>query len=689
MAMDPVCGMHVDEKNAVYKKEKDGQTFYFCSERCLKEFEQPEIEYRNLKRTTLFSSVLAGMALVLTYFPVLPVLPNNFWLFIFATPVQFIGGWRFYKGMWDALKAKSANMDTLIATGTSAAWLYSVFVVFLPQIFVGEAYFDTSAAIIALILVGKLLEEMAKGKASESLRKLLDLRPKTAVVIRKGKEIEIPADTIEIGDIMVVKPGQSIPTDGVIVEGHTEIDESVITGESLPVTRKESDKVIGATINKSGLLKIRATNVGADTTLAQIISLVEKAQVSKVPIQRLADRISAYFVPAVIVTALVSSGVWYIVTANFIFSLTIAIMVLIIACPCALGLATPTAILVGTGKAAENGILIRNGEALETAHKVNTIIFDKTGTLTKGKPSVTDLIAINGDTKELLKLAAIGEKGSEHPLGEAIIRKAEETGIKVEYAKSYHTISGKGIKSEYLRRDLLMGNAALMKDSDVDVSQLGAQTERLETEGKTAILVVYNNKPLGVVGIADTLQDYSKDAIDGLSAKGIEVIMITGDNERTAASIAKQAGIEKVFANVLPQNKADKVKELQAEGKVVAFVGDGINDAPALAQADVGIAIGSGTDVAKETGSIVLIKHDLRDVFIAIDISRYAMKKIKQNLFWAFFYNTAGIPVAAGLLYPYFGLLLTPLIAAAAMAFSSFFVVGNSVLMKGYRPKFY
>ncbi|MBI1972316.1 MAG: heavy metal translocating P-type ATPase [Candidatus Aenigmarchaeota archaeon] len=688
MATDPVCGMYVDEKNAVYKREKNGETFYFCSEKCLKEFEQPEVEYNKLKRVTAFSIVLSAATLVLTYFPLLPVLPNNAWLFILSTPVQFIGGWRFYKGAFDALKAKTANMDTLIALGTSAAWLYSTLVIFLPQAFRGEVYFDTSAIIIALILVGKLLEEMAKGRASESLRKLLDLRPKHAVVVRNGKEVEIPASEVSVGDVMLVKPGQSIPTDGVILEGHTEIDESMITGESLPVTRKENDQVIGSTINKSGLLKIRATNVGSDTTLSQIIKLVEKAQISKVPIQRLADRISAYFVPAVILVALVSSFAWYAVTSNFIFSLTIAIMVLIIACPCALGLATPTAILVGTGKAAENGILIRNGEALETAHKVNTIIFDKTGTLTKGKPSVTDLAAISGDTKALLKIAAIGEKGSEHPLGEAIIRKAEEMKIKTEYAKSYQTFSGKGIKSEYLRRNLLVGNAALMKDHKLDVSQLDAQVEKLESEGKTATLVAYNNKPLGVIGIADTLQDYSRDAVEALSAKKIEVIMITGDNERTANAIAKQAGIEKVFANVLPQNKAEKVKELQAEGKVVAFVGDGINDAPALAQADVGIAIGSGTDVAKETGSVILIKHDLRDIFTSIDISKYTMKKIKQNLFWAFFYNTAGIPVAAGLLYPYFGLLLTPLIAAAAMAFSSFFVVGNSVLMRGYKPKF-
>ncbi len=688
MATDPVCGMQVDEKNAVYKKEKDGQTFYFCSEKCLKEFEHPEVEYKKLKQMTVFSAVFSSMALFFTYFPVLPFLPNNIWLFIFATPVQFIAGRTFYRGTWDAVKAKTANMDTLISLGTSAAWLYSTLIIFLPQTFKGDVYFDTSAVIISLILIGKLLEEIAKGKASESLRKLLDLMPKTATVVRDGKEITTPVDEIKAGDIMVVKPGESIPTDGVIVEGHTEINESMITGESLPVSRKEGDKVIGSTINKSGLLKIKATNVGADTTLAQIIDLVGKAQLSKVPIQRLADKVSAYFVPIVIVIALISSIAWYAVTSDFIFSMTVAIMVLIIACPCALGLATPTAILVGTGKAAENGILIRNGEALENAHKINSIIFDKTGTLTKGEPSVTDIISLTGDSEELLKVAAITEKGSEHPIGEAILRKAEEQKIKVDYAKFYETISGKGIKAKYLGKTALVGNFEFVKESGVDVNQLQTDGEKLEKEGKTVVVVAYNKRPLGVIGIADTLQDYSAEAVKALKSKRIEVMMITGDNEQTAKAIASLAGIEKVFARVLPQNKADKIKELQSEGKIVAFVGDGINDAPALAQADVGIAIGSGTDVAKETGNIVLIKHDLRDVFIAIDVSRYTMKKIKQNLFWAFFYNTAGIPVAAGLLYPYFGLLLTPIIAAAAMAFSSFFVVGNSVLMKSYRPKF-
>ncbi|MBI2085606.1 MAG: heavy metal translocating P-type ATPase [Candidatus Aenigmarchaeota archaeon] len=688
MATDPVCGMHVDEKNAVYKKEKDGQIFYFCSEKCLKEFEQPEVEYKKLKQMTVFSAVFSFIALFLTYFPVLPVLPNNIWLFIFATPVQFIAGRTFYKGAWDAIKAKTANMDTLIALGTSAAWLYSTLLIFLPQTFKGEVYFDTSAVIISLILIGKLLEEIAKGKASESLRKLLDLMPKIATVVRDGKETTISTDEIKVGDIMIVKPGESIPTDGVIVEGHTEINESMITGESLPVSRKEGDKVIGSTINKSGLLKIKAANVGADTTLAQIIDLVGKAQLSKVPIQRLADKVSAYFVPIVILIALISSVAWYAVTSDFIFSLTVAIMVLIIACPCALGLATPTAILVGTGKAAENGILIRNGESLETAHKINVIVFDKTGTLTKGEPSVTDIMSLTGNTEELLKIAAITEKGSEHPIGEAILRKSEEQKIKVDYAKFYETISGKGIKAQYLGKTALVGNLEFAKESGVDASQLQTGMEKLEKDGKTVVVVAYNSKPLGVIGIADTLQDYSAEAVKALKSKGVEVIMITGDNERTARAIASLAGIEKVFARVLPQNKADKIKELQSEGKIVAFVGDGINDAPALAQADVGIAIGSGTDVAKETGGVILIKHDLRDVFTAIDISRYTMKKIKQNLFWAFFYNTAGIPIAAGLLYPYFGLLLTPIIAAAAMAFSSFFVVGNSVLMKRYKPKF-
>jgi len=641
---------------------------------------------RNLKISVVFSIALAVPTMLFSFFIQQNFLPQNILLFLLSSPVQFLIGWRFYKGMWDGLKARSSNMDTLVSVGTSAAWIYSTLVTFLPNYFKGEVYFDTSALIITFILVGKLLEEIVKGKASESLRKLMDLQPKLATVFRNGKELQIPVEEVKIDDLMIIKPGESIPVDGTVIEGHSAVDESMITGESMPVGKDVGDEVIGATINKSGLLKIRATKIGNDTTLAQIIQLVEKSQLSKVPIQKLADRVSSYFVPAVIASALISFLVWYLLGLGLIFALTIFITILIIACPCALGLATPTAILVGTGKAAENGILIRSGEALEIAQKIDTIIFDKTGTLTKGEPAVTDVVPVGDvDEKRVLELAAIAEKGSEHPIGKAIIKKAEEKEIKIPQVTSYETSAGKGIRAKYLNKWIFVGNRNFMKENDFDVDKL--ELEKLEEDGKTVVIVGFGNKAVGVIAIADTLKEFSKEAVEKLKEMKKNVIMITGDNERTAKTIATQAGIEKVLAQVLPQDKAKEVKKLQDAGKTVAFVGDGINDAPALAQADVGIAIGSGTDVAKETGNIVLIKHDLRDVVTAIDLSGYTMKKIKQNLFWAFFYNIIGIPIAAGLLYPFFGILLTPVFAGGSMAFSSFFVVGNSVFMKRYKPK--
>jgi Cu+-exporting ATPase len=687
MAKDPVCGMYVDESKAIYKKTIHEITYYFCSETCLKAFEKPEDEMKKLKILVAFSSILTALTMSFSFFLKQTLIPQNILLFILSTPVQFIVGWRFYKGMWDGLRMKTANMDTLIAVGTSAAWIYSTLVTFLPSYFMGETYFDTSVAIITFILVGKLLEETAKGKASESLRKLMDLQSKLATVIREGKEMQIPVEEVKVGDLVIVKPGESIPVDGIVKEGHSSVDESMVTGESMPVTKNIGDEVIGATINKSGLLKFEATKVGSDTALAQIIDLVEKSQISKVPIQRLADRISSYFVPAVFIAALVSSLVWYFLGLGFIFSLTIFISVLIIACPCALGLATPTAILVGTGKAAENGILIRSGEALEIAQKVDTIIFDKTGTLTKGEPSVTDSITIDVEEKRLLELAAIAERGSEHPIGEAIVKKAKEQNIKIPEASVYETVAGKGIKAKYLNKWIFVGNRKFMEENNLGTAEVESQLKKLEEEGKTVVIVGFGDNIVGIIAIADTLKEFSKEAVEKLKKMGKDVIMITGDNERTAKAIASQVGIGNVLAQVLPQDKSNEVKKLQEKGRVVAFVGDGINDAPALAQADVGIAIGSGTDIAKETGNIVLIKHDLRDAVTAIDLSGYTMKKIKQNLFWAFFYNVVGIPVAAGLLYPFLGVLLTPVFAGGAMAFSSFFVVGNSVLMKRYKAK--
>ncbi len=686
MATDPVCGMHVDEKKAVFKKEVDGKTVYFCSEVCLRTFEKPEAELKRLKLLVILGAIISIPTIALSFFIKIPY--NNFVLLILSAPVQFYAGWRFYKGTFDALKAKYANMDTLIATGTTAAWLYSTAVTFFPTIIQGETYFDVSVIIVTLILFGRYLEDIAKGKASSAIKRLMGLQPKTATVIRAGKEIEVQIEDLKVGDIVVVKPGERIPVDGIVVEGHSSVDESAITGESMPVGKKIGDEVIGATINKSGLLKFKTTKVGKDTVLSQIIQIVQQALTTKAPIQRLADKVSSYFVPAVILVALASFFLWFYLTGfNFLFALTITIAILIIACPCALGIATPTAILIGTGLGAESGILIKGGEALETTHKLTTVVFDKTGTLTKGQPSVTDVIPVGVEQKEALMLAAVAEKGSEHPIGEAIVKRAEELKIKLANVKNYETIAGKGIKTKYLNKIILVGNREFIKENKIDAEKIESTLQKLEGEGKTAVIVSFGGVVKGVIAVADTLKKFSKEAVEELHKMGKEVIMITGDNERTADAIAKQVGIDRVFARVLPGEKASIVKKLQEEKKIVATVGDGINDAPMLAQADVGIAIGSGTDVALETGKIVLIKNDLRDVVTAIDLSKFTINKIKQNLFLAFVYNVAGIPIAAGLLYPFFGFLLSPIIAGAAMAFSSVSVVGNSLLMKRYKPK--
>jgi len=687
MAKDPVCGMYVDEGKAAYKTSVGDVTYFFCSETCLRTFERPEIEIRNLKYLVTFGAAISALVLAFSFWiKVLSPSQNNVLLFALATPVQFIAGWRFYRGTYDSLKQRTANMDTLIAIGTSAAWGYSTLVTFLPQL-TGEVYFDTSVVIITFILAGKLLEEVAKGKASESIRRMMDLQPRMARVIRDGEEREIPVEQVQVGDVVVVRPGERVPVDGEVVEGYSTVDESMVTGESIPVDKKVGDEVIGATMNVSGMFKFKATKVGQDTTLAQIIKLVGDAQLHKVPIQRLADKISAHFVPAVIAVAVISFLAWnFLFGKGPVFSLTIFVSVLIIACPCALGLATPTAILVGTGKSAENGILIRGGEALETAHKITTVVFDKTGTLTKGKPSVTDVIAASGAKEEdVLRLAAIAEKGSEHPIGNAIVQKAIKRKLEIPGASSYETVPGKGIRAEFLGK-ILVGNRVFLTENRISTVEVEPELQRLEGEGKTAIIVAHKGKVIGIIAVADTLKDYSREAVEELHKMGKEVVMITGDNERTARAIAGQLGIDRVLAQVLPQDKANEIRKLQGEGRVVAMVGDGINDAPALAQADVGIAIGSGTDVAKETGNIVLIKEDLRDVVTAIDLSGYTIRKIKQNLFWAFFYNSASIPIAAGVLYP-FGFLLNPIIAGVAMAFSSVSVVTNSLLMKRYRPR--
>lgn len=689
MAKDPVCGMYVDETKATITRVVRGKTYYFCSETCARTFEKPEIELRNLKILVVFSIVFATLTLTFSFVPILPVLPNNVWLFLFSTLVQFIAGWRFYRGTYDAIRSKTANMDVLIAVGTSAAWLYSTLVTFLPNIFTGEVYFDTAAWIIAFILLGKLLEDIAKGKASESVRRLMDLQPRMARVVKNGAEEEIPVELVQLGDIVVVRPGEKIPVDGIVIEGYSSVDEKMITGESMPVEKSVGDEVIGATINKAGMLKVKATKVGADTTLSQIIKLVDEAQVSRAPIQRLADVIASYFVPAVISIGIISYLAWYFIGKTpFIFAFTTFIAVLIIACPCALGLATPTAILVGTGKGAENGILIKGGENLERAYKIQTVVFDKTGTLTRGEPAVTDIIEFGDQTeKEILRFAAIAEKGSEHPLGEAVVERAREEGIEIPDADSFEAVPGHGVKATYGKKEILLGNRRLMSAYGIPIAPMDEKVKALEEDGKTAMFVAVAKEVIGIIGVADTLKEHSAEAVKQLQKMGLEVVMLTGDNERTAKAIAKKLGITRISAEVLPGDKAKVIKGFQEEGKTVAMVGDGINDAPALAQADIGIAIGGGTDVAIETGGIVLIKDDLRDVVTAIQLSKRTMNKIKQNLFWAFFYNVAFIPIAAGVLYLPFGILLNPIFAAIAMAASSVTVVTNSLLLRRFTPK--
>jgi Cu+-exporting ATPase len=613
--------------------------------------------------------------------------------FLLTTPIIVVGHDFYIKGFRVLIKNKTANMDTLVAIGTGAAYVYSLVVSVLiwsgnKNYGTNDLYYEIAGLLIMFILLGKYLEAIAKGKTSEAIRKLLSLQAKTAIVVRKGKEQKISVDDVVVNDIVIVKPGEKIAVDGIIVDGHSSVDESMITGESIPVEKSKGDKVIGATINKTGSFKFKATKVGKDTILSQIVKMVEEAQGSKAPIQKLADTISAYFVPAVVVIGIISFFIWYFLGLGFVFALTIFIAVLIIACPCALGLATPTAIMVGTGLGAKNGILFKSAESLQMAQKINAIVFDKTGTLTKGKPEVTDMISLEKNKeKDVLKFAAIAEKRSEHPLGEAILNKAKKEKIKVEEPKKFNSITGKGVEAFYKKNKILLGNRKLMEGNKIKISNFEDKIKKLEEEGKTVMLVALNKKPVGMIAVADTIKEYSKEAVKELHNMNKEIIMITGDNERTGKAIAKQLGIDRVLAEVLPQDKANEIKKLQKENKKVAMVGDGINDAPALAQADSGIAIGSGTDVAIETGDIVLIKDDLRDVVTAIDLSNYTMKKIKQNLFWAFFYNSVGIPIAAGILYPFTGWLLNPIIAGIAMAFSSVSVVSNTLLMRFYKSK--
>jgi Cu+-exporting ATPase len=610
---------------------------------------------------------------------------------LFLVIPVLIAGNKFYSVGFRAILRRSPNMDSLIAMGTTAAVLYSIYSIF--RIASGEfghvedLYFETAGVIITLILLGKSLEAVSKGKTSEAIKKLMGLAPKTAIVIKDGKEIEMPIEEVEAGDILLVKPGEKIPVDGEVLEGSSSVDESMLTGESIPVEKKTGDKVIGASINKNGLIKFKATKVGSDTALAQIVKLVEDAQGSKAPIAQMADVVSGYFVPIVFAIAILSALAWYISGQGEVFALTIFISVLVIACPCALGLATPTAIMVGTGKGAENGVLIKGGEALESTHKIQTIVFDKTGTITEGRPEVTDIITTGITEKEkLLQLAASAEKGSEHPLGEAIVRGAEKENLDIIKLDRFINIPGHGIEVELDGKLIYLGNRKLMLNKEVDLTGLEAESDRLAGEGKTPMYISFGSELAGIIAVADIVKASSASAIKKLHQMGIEVAMITGDNKRTAEAIAKQVGIDRVLAEVLPEDKANEVKKLQAEGKKVAMVGDGINDAPALAQADIGIAIGSGTDVAMESADIVLMRSDLMDVPTAIQLSKSTIRNIRQNLFWAFAYNIAGIPVAAGILFAFGGPKLNPILAAAAMSLSSVSVLSNALRLKRFKP---
>jgi len=693
MAKDPICGMYVEESKHALQTTRYGTTYYFCSETCLAQFQAPEKTLARLKRLVALGAGFTIPIAALTYVPIIPDHQvNNLVMFVLSLPVQFVVGYRFYLGSYDALRSRIGNMDLLIGLGTTAAWIYSTIATFVPGFFPGSGtYFETSAIIITLIQTGNLLEYITKGRASEAVHRLLSLQPTTAHVIRNGIEISIPVEEVTVGDILLVRPGEKVPVDGRVIEGNSAIDESMITGESLPCDKLSGDEVIGATVNKTGLLKIQATKVGQDTVLTQIAKLVEEAQVGKAPLQRLADRVSAYFVPAVILIATASGLFWYFVAGiGLTYSLLAFVSVVIIACPCALGIATPAALLVGTGKGAENGILIKGGDQLEEAGKINTIIFDKTGTLTKGQPSVTDIVPIGKLTEiQILSYAGAVEKGSEHPLAEAVVNAAQSKRIELCDPSDFEALPGLGVKATIEGHEVLLGNLELMSKFSVPVGAYSERIGDLQDQGKTISLLAVDRQPAAMIGLADTVKESSAPTVKALKRMGLDIVMLTGDNERTAKAIAQTLGIDKIFANVRPGEKEDIVRELQKNGKV-AMVGDGINDAPALAAADVGIAIGSGTDVAKETGGIVLIKDDMTDVPKALELSKATVRKIKQNLLWAFVYNVALIPIAAGILVPFLGpgiYQILPLLAGAAMAISSVTVVSNSLLLRRFNPR--
>ncbi len=670
-------------------------------------------EYRNLMNKFWFAGAVSVFVMITAYYQVVPVLRD--WSMdslrvlwgvtaLLTLPVMFWSGSDFFTGAWAAFKHRSANMNTLIALGTGAAWLYSTFAILFPSVFpegTSEPFFDVVSVVIALVVLGQALELRAKGQSSSAIKKLLGLQAKTARVIRDGKEMDLPVEEVLVGDVIQVRPGEKVPVDGVIVEGSSAVDESMLTGESLPASKKMGDDVIGATMNKTGAFKFRATKVGKDTALAQIVRMVQDAQNSKAPIARLADTVSGYFVPIVMILAVWTFVIWFVAgpQPQFVYALVTSVTVLIIACPCALGLATPMSLMVGIGKGAENGILIRSGEALQTARAIQIVVLDKTGTITKGKPELTDVVTMDDGpfdgaqgrpwtADEFLRLAASVEKVSEHPLAQAIVEGAQARKLELAEVKDFEAIPGHGVSASVENKRILIGNLKLMNRENITLGSLEEKSASLADDGKTPMFIALDGKAAGIIAVADTVKEDSAEAIAALQKMGVEVVMITGDNRRTAEAIARKVGVNRVLAEVLPEDKANQVRQLQAGGKKVAMVGDGINDAPALAQADVGLAIGTGTDVAIEASDITLITGSLKGVVTAIEVSRATMNNIYQNLVGAFFYNVLGVPVAMGLLFPFFGLLLSPMIAGAAMAFSSVTVVGNANRLRGFKPRF-
>jgi len=626
-----------------------------------------------------FGFALTVPIVIITYFSSFP--EKNLLLLVLTTPVQFVVGWHFYKGAYNSLKNRFADMNVLVALSASAAYFYSLF----STVFVNAMiFYEASAVVITTITLGMLLEEMAVEKTGDTIKKLMKLQPKTAIIVRDGDEQEVLVEEVDVGDIVIVKPGEKIPVDGVVVNGHSFIDESMITGESVPVEKSVGSTVFGGTVNNAGTLKFRAVKIGKETTLAQIVKLTREVQISKAPIQRLADKVTNFFVPIVIVIAVGTFTVWFSLFQNGVLALTTLVSVLVIACPCALGIATPAAIMIGVGKGAENGILIKNSAILEVVKELDTVVFDKTGTLTKGKLEVTDIVA--EDPHYILGIAAVAEKRSEHPVGKAIIKKAESEGVKIFEPDSFEALPGLGVTVKFEQKKILLGNRTLMKNLKVTIEKLEGNIERLEKEGKTVLIVAVDGEAAGLLAVSDTIKEHSRAAVKTLHERGLKVVMLTGDTKRTAEAIAEQLDIREVLAEVLPAEKVKELTKLQNEGRFVAMVGDGINDAPAITQSNVGIALGGGTDIAMEAGDIVLVKDDPRDVAVSIELSKKTLHKIKQNLFWAFFYNLLTIPLAAGILYPSLGILIRPEIAAVAMILSDITVVGNSMLLKRWKP---